>query len=250
MSIAIHLPAESYPDVDWLSRDSCNSYIEQRWHQFRNDVEALELVRDELLRTQKEIVIQGLCKLNKDVKLLSVKEFNDTFGCDIIEMMREMMTAGGVQWSGAGTAMAAASTAGKKHSRVIGASAGQQMLSMKTPAAHRFGRPPMTMRTARRGEVIKSFSVNGSPIDQFDHGEVVVTAKKRRGGPGGNSGMGGAGDSATSFPISFGIGAGNGETIDLSDPNQRKNLDAEQKAQAMQQLMAIQEQMNKLMADF
>lgn len=62
--------------------------------------------------------------------------------------------------------------------------------------------------------------------------------------------MGGAGDSATSFPISFGIGAGNGETIDLSDPNQRKNLDAEQKAQAMQQLMAIQEQMNKLMADF
>jgi hypothetical protein len=117
----------------------------------------LELVRDELLRTQKEIVIQGLCKLNKDVKLLSVKEFNDTFDCDIIDMMREMMLAGGVQWSGAGTAMTVASTVGKKHSRVIGgAGVGQQMLSMKTPAAHRFGRPPTTMRTARRGEVIKS----------------------------------------------------------------------------------------------
>lgn len=98
--------------------------------------------------------------------------------------------------------------------------------------------------------IYSNSSVNGSPIDQFDHGEVVVTAKKRRGGPRGNSEMGGAGDSVTSFPISFGIGAGNGETIDLSDPNQRKNLDAEQKAQAMQQLMAIQEQMNKLMADF
>jgi len=53
-----------------------------------------------------------------------------------------------------------------------------------------------------------------------------------------------------SFPISIGIGAGNGETIDLADPNQRNNLDGVQKAQAMQQLMAIQEQMNKLMADF
>jgi hypothetical protein len=94
-------------------------------------------------------------------------------------------------------------------------------------------------------------SINGSPIDQYDHGEVVVTAKKRRGVPGGNNEGGGAADNLEmSIPISFGIGVGNGETIDLSDPSQRKNLDAEQKAQARQQLMAIQEQMNKLMADF
>jgi hypothetical protein len=90
--------------------------------------------------------------------------------------------------------------------------------------------------------------VNGSPIEQFDHGEVVVTAKKRRGT--GEKGEVGGVNNSMSIPISFGIGAGNGETIDLSDPNQRKNLDAEQKAQAMQQLMAIQDQMNKLMADF
>lgn len=93
--------------------------------------------------------------------------------------------------------------------------------------------------------------MNGSPIDQFDHGEVVVTAKKRRGGPASKSEVevsGGTDHSA--IPISFGIGVGNGETIDLSDPNQRRKLDAEQKAQARQQLMAIQEQMNKLMADF
>lgn len=95
--------------------------------------------------------------------------------------------------------------------------------------------------------------MNGSPIDQFDHGEVVVTAKKRRGGPVGKSEVevgGGTDHSTMSIPISFGIGVGNGETIDLSDPNQRQKLDAEQKAQARQQLMAIQEQMNKLMADF
>lgn len=155
MSLAFHQPAESSSDVEWLSRDSCNSYIEQRRNQFRKDVEALELVRDELLRTQKEIVIQGLCKLNKDVKSLSVKEFNNAFGCDLIEMMRELMKAGGVQCSGTSDA---AAEVGKKHYRANDHSSkvGMQTLSMKTPAAHRVGRPPTTMRTARRGEVIKS----------------------------------------------------------------------------------------------
>ncbi len=89
------------------------------------------------------------------MKSLAVKEFNDTFGCDVIAMMREMMTAGGVQWSGGGTS---AAENGKKHCRTIGVAEGgpQHTLNMKTPAAHRFGRPPTTMRTARRGEVIKS----------------------------------------------------------------------------------------------
>ena len=136
MSASIH-PAESSPDVEWLSRDSCNSYCERRRDQFRRDADALELARDELMRTQKEIIVQGLCKLNKDVKQLTVREFNATFGCDVIEMMREHMAAGDVQ-----------SIAGKKRFRA---------LSMKTPAANKFAmKPPMTIRTARRGEVVKS----------------------------------------------------------------------------------------------
>ena len=91
-------------------------------------------------------------------------------------------------------------------------------------------------------------SVNGSPVEQIDRGEVFLTAKKRRG----EGRVNFANDSSiASIPeISIGIGVGNGETIDLSDPNQRKNLNREQKTFAMQQLMAIQEQMNKLMADF
>jgi len=87
-------------------------------------------------------------------------------------------------------------------------------------------------------------SQNGSPVDQYDPGELVITVKKRR------AANGKIAKAAPSFPINIGIGAGNGETIDLSDPNQRKNLDGEQKAQAMQQLMAMQEQMKNLMADW
>jgi hypothetical protein len=77
---------------------------------------------------------------------------------------------------------------------------------------------------------------------------MVVTAKKQRGGLRGGGG-GADNHSSMSIPISFGIVAENGETIDLSDPNQRKNLDAEQKAHVKQQFMAMQEQMIKMMAD-
>ena len=85
-------------------------------------------------------------------------------------------------------------------------------------------------------------SVNGSPVDQFDKDEIFITAKKRRAVN--NK------ESNTPFPISIGVGVGNGESIDLSDPNQRKNMDEEQKAQALEQVMAMQEQMKNLMANW
>ena len=96
------------------------------------------------------------------MKSLSVKEFNEAFDCNVIEMMREMMAAGGVEWNNTSGTSASASAVGKKHPRAIGAgitatAGGPHILSMKTPAAHRFGtNPPKTMRTARRGEVIRA----------------------------------------------------------------------------------------------
>lgn len=233
MPLTVQHPGE--PDIEWLSRDSCSSYCEQRRDTLKKDEEALELVRDELMRTQKEAIIQGLCKLNKDVKKLSVREFNSMFGCDIIDLIKKQMTAGDVN-----------ANSGVKRFRAPAnaQTASGNGVSFKTPAAHKAGKLPTTMRAARRGEV--AYSANGSPIDAFDHGEVVVTAKKRRGDKADDN----KGTAKAPFPISIGIGAGNGETINLADPNQRNNLDGEQKAQAMQQLKAIQEQMNELMADF
>ena len=248
---AIAESSSSSADINWLSKDSCNSYIEQRKEQLKKDEEALELMRDELMRSQKETIIQGLCKLNKDVKKLSIKEFNTTFNCDVIDLIRKQMDAGDIDLQSNG--------AGKKRNRSIGASfaasgggSSNNGLSLKTPAPHRMGKAPMTaMRTARKGEQVQTYSMNGSPIIQ-DPGDVTVTVKKIRVG-GKGKGYGASNNSSattTSFPISIGIGGGNGETIDLSDPNQRKNLDGEQKAAAMQQLMAIQEQMSNLMENF
>ena len=118
-------------------------------------------MRDELMRTQKETIVQGLCKLNKDVKKLSVKEFNETFGCDVIDLIRKQLDAGGVTQSSANkkrnrTGVATGSSSSSSAAAAAAAVSGATGLSLKTPAAHRMGKPPMTMRTARRGEVIKS----------------------------------------------------------------------------------------------
>ncbi len=79
-------------------------------------------------------------------------------------------------------------------------------------------------------------------MEQFDKGELVVTAKKRKALT--------TKTESTPFPISIGIGAGKGECIDLSDPNERMKLDGEQKALAMEQIIAMQEQMKNLMANW
>ena len=144
--LAVHPSGE--PDIEWLSADSCNSYVVNRRDALKKDEEASELVRDELMRAHKETIVQGLCKLNKDVKKLSVGEFNSMFGCDIVDLIRKQMAAGDVSGSG------------KKRIRMqqscaTTAAAGGG-LSLKTPAAHRVGKPPMTTRTARRGEVMKT----------------------------------------------------------------------------------------------
>ena len=155
------MESSSSVDIEWLSRDSCNNYIKQRRDQLKKDEEALELMRDELMRTQKETIVQGLCKLNKDVKKLSVKEFNETFGCDVIDLIRKQLDAGGVtnqssankKRNRTGVATGSSSSSAAAAAAAVSGATG---LSLKTPAAHRMGKPPMTMRTARRGEVIKS----------------------------------------------------------------------------------------------
>ncbi len=113
------------------------------------------------MRSQKTAFVNGLCTLSRDVKKLTVKEFNDRFGCDVVEMIQKQLAQVGEEDEGS------PSSSGKKRNRVMGMQQQQQqqqfgtataasagMMSMKTPAVGRFcGRPPMTIaRTARKGE--------------------------------------------------------------------------------------------------
>ena len=99
------------------------------------------------------------------MKKLTVKEFNDKFGCDVVEMIRRQLAS-----SSTATAVehnddedGGTTSSGKKRNRVMGmqqrqfsnATSATSGLSLKTPAVGRFGggRPPMTIaRTARKGE--------------------------------------------------------------------------------------------------
>ena len=115
------------------------------------------------MRSQKTTFVNGLCTLSRDVKKLTVKEFNDKFGCDVVDMIRKQLLASSV-----GNAAIyeeeedGGSSSGKKRNRVMGmqqqqfsTTAAAGMMSLKTPAVGRFGagRPPMTIaRTARKGE--------------------------------------------------------------------------------------------------
>lgn len=125
------------------------------------------------MRSQKTAFVNGLCTLSRDVKRLTVREFNDRFDCDVVEMItRQLAQVGG--GSGGGEEEedggGGSSSSGKKRNRVMGMQQQQQqrqfstataatagMMSWKTPAVGRFGggggRPPMTIaRTARKGE--------------------------------------------------------------------------------------------------
>ncbi|KAL7512336.1 hypothetical protein ACHAXN_009442 [Cyclotella atomus] len=215
---------EQQPTINFLEPTSIQSLCTSRQTKLKSDEDAIIEARGKTLNSQKEAVRNGLCSMKREWKKMTVREFNEAFGCDIVEMVRRQLEDG----EGDG-----------EMKKRVGIAANVGGMSLKTPAVKFAGRPPMT-RTVRKGERV--VSINGSPVDQFDGGEVFITAKKRK--------AVNKSESNAPFPISIGVGAGNGETIDLSDPNQRKHLDEEQKAQAMEQIMAMQEQMKNLMANW
>ena len=55
----------------------------------------------------------------------------------------------------------------------------------------------------------------------------MITAKKLK-----------AGQGKTPFPISIGVGGGDGEIVDITDPDQRRKMNGEQKQAAIQQVSA------------
>ena len=70
------------------------------------------------MRSQKTAFVNGLCTLSRDVKRLTVKEFNDRFDCDVVEMItRQLANVGMVDGS---EDDGGSLSSGKKRNRVIG----------------------------------------------------------------------------------------------------------------------------------
>jgi hypothetical protein len=130
---------ESPSDIDFLNRDSCQSICSERRLKLKADEEAVNLARDQQMLAQKELIVNGLCKMKKDVRKMTVKDFNRVFGCDIIDMIKKQLEEG------------EEGSAGKK--RGVGGKP-PTGVSVKTPAAVRFAGNPQTKRTVRKGERI------------------------------------------------------------------------------------------------
>ena len=159
-------------NIQWLNRDSCLAICQQRRHKLLEDESDLKEMRDQLMRSQKTALINGLCTLSRDIKKLTVAEFNQKFGCDVIDMIKKQIAMVESNYDygdyevGDYDDDGVSSSGGKKRNRVMGMMQQQQqqqfppaatavgMMSLKTPAVGRFGgRPPMTIaRTARKGE--------------------------------------------------------------------------------------------------
>mmetsp|Transcript_22709 Transcript_22709/g.47638 ORF Transcript_22709/g.47638 Transcript_22709/m.47638 type:complete len:159 (+) Transcript_22709:171-647(+) len=139
-------------EIHVFDATSVDAYCQKRRIAFQNDTAAIDLAKEDLLRRQQQIVLQGLLKLTKDVKKMTVREFDENYGCDIIELIKKMMLDGEIIGSN-----------GKKRVRQLprgdsSGSDGPQVateagLNLKTPAA-RFGIGVPATRTARKGEKI------------------------------------------------------------------------------------------------
>ena len=144
-------------NIQWLNRDSCLAICQQRRHKLLEDESDLKEVRDQLMRSQKTTLINGLCTLSRDIKKMTVAEFNQKFGCDVVDMIKKQIAEVAVDENNGNDDV---SSSGKKRNRVVGMQQQQrlqqqqQFPSLKTPAVTRFGGlPPMTIaRTARKGE--------------------------------------------------------------------------------------------------
>lgn len=161
----------------------------------------------------KQVGFLNSLPIEKKVKNMTVKEFNEQFGANVLECVQhELNTA--AQEEGEGIMR-------------------RKRAHLETPARTAVG--PMIQRTP-------FISKTGSPVD---FGLVATVAKKRR--------MGSAkfsrnDDNAAGDDVTLSLDVGKGQYISLSDPSSLEHLDVEMKDTARTQLKVLQDQMAKLMA--
>ncbi|KAL3786594.1 LOW QUALITY PROTEIN: hypothetical protein HJC23_008190, partial [Cyclotella cryptica] len=191
------------------------------------DEEATILARHQIMMlAQKELIGNGLCTMKKAVRKMTVKDFYQTFGCDIIDMTKKQLEEGEEEGAmgtkrGVGAKPAVgvslitpATICRKSFNHNNGLKGRTYYYSLYTFIIH------FVINSWHDANFIFKSSINGSPVDQFDKGRLVITAKKFKASP-----------PKQKAPLSHLHlhWTGNGKCIDLSDPNEQMKLDGEQK---------------------
>lgn len=215
--------------VDGTNEHHISMMIQDLENGFKKQLAAIETDMLTCKQEQLEAHNRGMMKIPKGIKEMTIKEFNQKYGCNLIELL-QTAKSNALRTTSADAAMGATM-------KMQAPMCGKRDRVFETPAPNRGNRPMQTpggtMRTVRRGE--KLYSLNGSPVDPVDQGVLVATVTKKH--------RGNAPPAAN-----FDINVGDGRYISLNDPSGVKNLDASMKSNAVQQLKVLQDQMASLMA--
>jgi len=196
-------------------------------------------VEAENLCLQLETVKQSsFVKLNKAVRKMTVKHFLEHYGGDLDAACQAVLQSN-------------IPTTNSNSSNTSNGKVDDYGRPLRTPArvgapsTSLVGRTPATVRAAKRGEIL--FSENGSPIEidqrntSNSNDNIILSVKKKKSQ---------SGDAATaSSVISINVGR-HDISIDLSNPDDFANLDADQRACALLQLKSFQDQVGDLMGRF
>jgi len=160
----------------------------------------------------KQVGFLNSLPIEKKVKNMTVKEYNEQFGANVLECVQHAMN-----------------TAHEEGEGIMR----RKRAHLETPARSAVG--PMIQRTP-------FISKTGSPVD---FGLVATVAKKRRMG---SAKFSRNDDNAAGDDVTLSLDVGKGQYISLSDPSSLEHLDVEMKDTARTQLKVLQDQMAKLMA--
>lgn len=229
-------PKCNLPDLDVLQSDSINAILSDIKSQVKSKQESLTIKGIEMAKNQQEVFFVGTMRLDKSIKKMTIREFNQKYmeNESIIDELKSIMST----FSTADVANHHSRNKSSNNFACSNPKRGTKVL--ETPVRQltqgkSHCTPGTILRTVRKGEQI--FSVNGSPVNQTEDGDLVATVSKKRKG----NDQGGKG--AAMFDINI-----DGRTISLSDPTTMDHLTKEMKNTAMSQLNVLQDQLSKLLS--
>lgn len=209
---------DTLPNLDILQSSSIQSILSDIKSNITANQEALEIQAAEISKkTQAEFFI-GMMKLDKKIKHMTIKEFNQHFETDIIHDFDSIQISS------------------KQPVRSMSLNK-RDFKALETPVRQmgrgKFAPTPGTiLRTVKKGEAV--FSINGSPVDQKEEGDLIATVSKKRRG---NN------EEAVGFDIMI-----DGQSINLSDETTMQYLTPAMKNEAKDQLNVLKDQLSKLLS--
>jgi len=217
------------PDFDGSSTESVKILLQDIEHKLKKLQESIHYKSSMLVEQQKDIYFVAMMNVPRNIKNMTVRDFNKKYleeGEDIIKLIGTIAEDAHNNQSNKKRFPNGDNTLVERTTA----------MEFKTPLRNirpgaEFRTPGTLMRTIKRGEIL--YSIDGSPVDQTETGDLVATVSKKTRGN----------DAAV-----FDINVGDGRYISLSNPSSIQNLDPEMKSTAKTQLKVMQDQMTMLMA--